>query len=476
MLVSFSMYSMENELELRVKSLEKGQKELSEENYALAQALLKSRDQRSNNNNNSTENPFKFTPIEPDPSKKSKSPVQDILKLYDQKPSEESNNLLKNIFKKMFAQKPMGLNGKLKTTLSYLEDKSKFKDMPQLVLNRFLLYGEPGVGKTELVKEIHQRFQLPMVRIISTEFEEGLHGDSRKKIQALCNTRDQWGRPLILLIDEFDAAARKRTERSSEAHFSIVDTLLGALEAQDGDLSVFTFVATNHKDSLDKAILSRFKGLCVEILPMSESDRNTYIDYIAEENKILASNALIGKIAKVTKGHDRRTIALALRGAAGDAWLSKRLMTFADFKSSLEDANNEDKVPWKTKIHTLALDSQPYLNILSCLSGWVGLASSLAQFSITAATNNKNIEEQKQHQATALVQQAKDRFAQRRWNDFNQIGAVLDFLKLLPSDKPVAQGQVSYLMFSDENLSCKDALKIVIEKYYPKYKDKLKDL
>ena len=118
-----------------------------------------------------------------------------------------------------------------------------------------LLYGKPGVGKTLLAKYLsgllNTKFAvLDMSSAISSYL--GKTGKNLKK--AIDYAKEQ---PTILLLDEFDAIAKKRDDSSDLGELKrVVNILLKELE--DWPESSILIAATNHPELLDDAIWRRF--------------------------------------------------------------------------------------------------------------------------------------------------------------------------------------------------------------------------
>lgn len=135
--------------------------------------------------------------------------------------------------------------------------------------NSILLYGPPGVGKTLLSKYIAHYLSLPLVTLdLSSAISSymGKTGQNLKKV--LDYGKDNSS---VLLLDEFDAVAKRREDPSDIGELKrIVNVLLKELEEWPNNSIVIA--ATNHPEFLDKAIWRRF-DLKIEIKMPDEKQR-----------------------------------------------------------------------------------------------------------------------------------------------------------------------------------------------------------
>ncbi|XWN29742.1 MAG: ATP-binding protein [Devosia sp.] len=124
---------------------------------------------------------------------------------------------------------------------------------------RALFYGPPGVGKTTLSHHLSARLGLTMLSVNPDSVVSKYLGETAQRIGQLSqevkiHSKTQ---PIVLLFDEFDAIAHKRTDGDSSASQErnhTVNTLLQRIERHDG----IVIAATNHPDRIDPAIWRRF--------------------------------------------------------------------------------------------------------------------------------------------------------------------------------------------------------------------------
>ncbi|AHD06133.1 AAA family ATPase [Paenibacillus larvae] len=161
--------------------------------------------------------------------------------------------------------------------------------------NSILFYGPPGVGKTLLTKYVAHCLSLPLITLdLSSAISSylGKTGQNLKKIL-------DYGKnsPSILLLDEFDAVAKRRDDPSDLGELKrIVNVLLKELEEWPAHSIIVG--ATNHPEFLDKAIWRRF-DLKIEIPFPNEEQRFQLWKFYLNKEIVEIEDSLIRAVAKV---------------------------------------------------------------------------------------------------------------------------------------------------------------------------------
>lgn len=168
-----------------------------------------------------------------------------------------------------------------------------------------LFEGPPGTGKTLSARILAQQTGLVMVHIPVESVVSKWYGESEKNMAAIfeaCNKLDG----AILFIDEIDALATDRgsTGGIHEVSRRMLSVLLQKIEGFEQMNQRTTVVcATNRKEDLDSALLSRF-GLTIRFdLPNSTSRESIFTRYA----KHLTSNEL-KQLGQDTEGFSCRDI------------------------------------------------------------------------------------------------------------------------------------------------------------------------
>jgi hypothetical protein len=119
----------------------------------------------------------------------------------------------------------------------------------------FLIYGQPGTGKTRLAHVIAARMQVPLVSARLDGLISSFLGTTARNIANLFEFVNRYD--CILLLDEFDAVAKVRDDPHEIGEIKrVVNTLLQCLDGRR-DIG-FTIAITNHEHLLDSAIWRRF--------------------------------------------------------------------------------------------------------------------------------------------------------------------------------------------------------------------------
>jgi SpoVK/Ycf46/Vps4 family AAA+-type ATPase len=149
----------------------------------------------------------------------------------------------------------------------------------------WLLYGEPGTGKTMLAKSVAQHLKIPIYVFDIASLSNQEMYEYWKELQE--NT------PCVALIEDIDAVfhGRKNLIKDSELTFDCLLNCIGGVESSNG---VITIITTNHIDKVDPAIGVEGEG---------EPSRPGRIDRVV----FLGKTDRVGRIAiasHILKGYD----------------------------------------------------------------------------------------------------------------------------------------------------------------------------
>jgi hypothetical protein len=144
--------------------------------------------------------------------------------------------------------------------LSDMQARLSQKNMPTGIT--VLLHGEPGTGKTEIVKQISRDTGRPLMKIDISQSKSMWFGESEKIIKRLFTDYKAYAKKCkltpILFFNEADAILSKRkgvgTSNVAQTENAIQNILLEEIENFEGIL----FATTNLITNLDKAFDRRF--------------------------------------------------------------------------------------------------------------------------------------------------------------------------------------------------------------------------
>jgi SpoVK/Ycf46/Vps4 family AAA+-type ATPase len=129
-----------------------------------------------------------------------------------------------------------------------------------------LLYGPPGTGKTEIARCIKDSTGSELMSLTAADLKAGYIGQSGQSVQKIWEKARQRGR-CIMFIDECDAVFGRRGSLGTDSGVEeIVPQFLAEWDGVGSDGTVWVIGATNQRERIDPAIMSRFgSGSAIEI-------------------------------------------------------------------------------------------------------------------------------------------------------------------------------------------------------------------
>lgn len=165
------------------------------------------------------------------------------------------------IKEKLFKIVSISLNSELASKLNWVPPRG------------FLLWGEPGCGKTYLSKALAKEneaafFYVPAAQLLMNAKWVGEPEKNIKDLFALARR----SAPSIIIFDEFDViAGRRRGDPVSDRMTAQILTELDGLQPLE---NVIVMAATNRLEMIDEAVISRFEPYIIEIpIPRNDSER-----------------------------------------------------------------------------------------------------------------------------------------------------------------------------------------------------------
>ena len=116
-----------------------------------------------------------------------------------------------------------------------------------------LLHGPPGCGKTLLARAVANESEANFYAINGPEIMSKFYGESEARMRMMFEDAVK-NAPSILLIDEIDAIAPKRSEVTGEVERRVVAQLLASMDGLKGRGHIIVIGATNRPDAVDEAL------------------------------------------------------------------------------------------------------------------------------------------------------------------------------------------------------------------------------
>ncbi|KAJ2475884.1 hypothetical protein EV174_005117, partial [Coemansia sp. RSA 2320] len=192
-----------------------------------------------------------------------------------------------------------------------------------------LLYGPPGVGKTQLVLSVSKYCGAQLTVIQGPEIVGPYLGDSERRLrERFATARDGVG-PRILFIDEIDSIAASRQAGGGGRLVAQLLTLMDGLEQQTrGGLVVIG--ATNRPNALDAALRrpGRFDREISIDIPSPQARLRILQHYL---RRMPDGGLSLAGLSEMTAGYVGADLAALCREAGGQAIVQRRPVTMDDF-------------------------------------------------------------------------------------------------------------------------------------------------
>ncbi|MDR0912867.1 MAG: AAA family ATPase [Methanobrevibacter sp.] len=231
---------------------------------------------------------------------------------------------------------------KCKIIKKYLENPEQFGEWGP---NNILFYGNPGTGKTMLVKALSNDLDIPFHLIKATNLIGDHVGDGARQIHDLFeNARESTH--AIIFIDEIDAIALHRQYQSLRGDVSeIVNALLSEMDGISENEGIITIAATNNPEQLDFAVRSRFEDEFEFTLPTEAERTEIFKKYISTlPLKVELTPKKLSKMTDKFSGRDikEKVLKSSLHIAIADG---KEKITSKEINASINNHLKKSETP-----------------------------------------------------------------------------------------------------------------------------------
>jgi len=211
---------------------------------------------------------------------------------------------IKPSISKIFFNDIIGLES-VKKELSYylhfINNRNNYLKLNVKIPKGVLLVGNPGTGKTLLVKALANEAKIPFIYVSGSEFVEIYVGMGASRVRNLFNKAKHYDK-CIIFIDEIDAIGRKRTlNNDNSERDNTLNQLLVEMDGFNEKNNIMIFAATNLQSTLDNALIrsGRFDKKIYFDLPNIDERKKMFELYL---NKITLDKIDFNDLSKKTAG------------------------------------------------------------------------------------------------------------------------------------------------------------------------------
>ncbi|KAK4284319.1 hypothetical protein QN277_001171 [Acacia crassicarpa] len=166
-----------------------------------------------------------------------------------------------------------------------------------------LFEGPPGTGKTSCARVIASQAGVPLLYVPLEVVLSKYYGESEHLLGKVFSLANELPKGALIFLDEIDSFAADRDREMHEATRRILSVLLRQIDGFEQDKKVIVIGATNRKQDLDAALISRFDTMITFDLP----DHDNRKEIAAKYAKHLTEPEL-DELARITGGMSGRDI------------------------------------------------------------------------------------------------------------------------------------------------------------------------
>ncbi|WP_331233474.1 CDC48 family AAA ATPase [Natronorarus salvus] len=207
---------------------------------------------------------------------------------------------------------------RLRETIQWpLEYPDVFSAMDLDAAKGVLLYGPPGTGKTLLAKAVANEAESNFISVKGPELLNKFVGESEKGVREVFSKARE-NAPTIVFFDEIDSIAGERGRGTGDSGVTerMVSQLLTELDGLEELEDVVVIATTNRPDLIDNALLRPGRLDRHVHVPVPDEEARRAIFAVHTENKPLADDVEIDRLAAETEGYVGADIEAVCREAS----------------------------------------------------------------------------------------------------------------------------------------------------------------
>ena len=222
------------------------------------------------------------------------------------------------------------MSGKRKSTYSKVKNMS------------ILLYGPPGTGKTSFAQAIAHYQQMAFVARTGGSFKNKYVGESERNVRELFAMSRTYS-PISIYIDEIDALGSRRGGYDTHGD-KLLNEFLAEMQGVAENDGVLIIGATNRRDMLDDALLSRFSYQLEMPLPNCD-ERQQVLEGLFGKLPPEIVKIDYADIARLTDGRSQRDLAGMVNTCRMDLDLERVSVLTTNYLKSLTGSDNSPTIP-----------------------------------------------------------------------------------------------------------------------------------
>lgn len=188
-----------------------------------------------------------------------------------------------------------------------------------------LFEGPPGTGKTSCARVIASQGGVPLLYVPLEVVMSKYYGESERLLGSIFNLANELPDGAIIFLDEIDSFAATRDQEMHEATRRILSVLLRQIDGFEQEKKVVVIAATNRRQDLDPALISRFDSSITFDLPDEQTRQEIAAQYARHlSTPELATFALVTEgmsgrdLRDICQHAERRWASKLIRGQAGE--------------------------------------------------------------------------------------------------------------------------------------------------------------